>query len=465
MKPLILVVDDVDTRRETLISNLEIEGYQVMATEDPGKACELLATHHLDLLLLAGRMSDEGTDQVLATHRESKSHVSVIQLNSGQELASHEPDSRGEGLLAPMGSFSLDGLLARVALELAESSQARAEFGLSTHCDLFGQLEDVVPSRSPEMLELCDTISKISAGDSTTVLIEGESGAGKDVVARVIHKTSSRRDFPFLEINCAALPENLLESELFGHEKGAFTDAVTQKMGLLELAHSSTIFLDEIGEMSLPVQVKLLRVLEKMTFRRVGGIKDIAVNVRIIGATNKHLAQQVRAGSFREDLFYRLKVIQLRVPPLRSRQEDILPLARYFLDVFNRKFGKNFEGIAPDAVQAFQEYHWPGNIRELKNLMERTVLLEDSRLLEKRHLQLSSEDLDQSDLPRRLEDILGGPWPVKGICLESLVQELDQALVTKALNSTNGNQSRAARLLNMNRDKLRYRLKLYGLKE
>jgi transcriptional regulator with PAS, ATPase and Fis domain len=315
------------------------------------------------------------------------------------------------------------------------------------------------------MKEIYRVVRKISGGDSTTVLLEGESGVGKDVIANLIHRTSPRQAYPFLDINCAALPETLLESELFGHEKGAFTDASNQKLGLFELAHSGTIFLDEIGEMALTIQAKLLRVMEKMIFRRLGGVADIDVNVRIIAATNRNLAAQVRAGTFREDLYYRLKVVDLRVPPLRSRKEDIIPLTRFFLKQFSRKFGKEFKEIAPDARPFLLTYSWPGNIRELRNVIERTVLLENGPMLKAEHLRKLEESRWNHELPVRLQESLENPLPEEGVHLEEMVGELEEALVRKALAQSHGNQTRAAALLGLNRDKFRYRMKQYTLKE
>jgi two-component system response regulator AtoC len=361
--------------------------------------------------------------------------------------------------------IQLNSLLAVVDKALEATAEARERFKNTTQADLFGSSDEIVPSQSPAMLKIYDIVRKIAGGSATTVLIEGESGVGKDVVANLIHRTSPRSNSPFLEINCAALPELLLESELFGHEKGAFTDAVTQKMGLLELANSGTLFLDEIGEMAMPVQVKLLRVLERMSFRRVGGIADITVDVRIVAATNRNLAAQVRAGLFREDLYYRLNVVQLHVPPLRSRQDDILPLAEYFMDFYNSKFGKGFKGISDSARQAIENYSWPGNIRELRNLMERTVLLEDGPTLESAHLSLNARDHSNLELPAVLEDVLVNPLPREGIAMEQLVHEFEAVLVRKAYEAADGNQTRAARLLGLNRDKFRYRLKQYGIKD
>ena len=288
---------------------------------------------------------------------------------------------------------------------------------------------------------------------------------GKDVLADLIHRSSRRSGARFTDINCAALPVTLLESELFGHEKGAFTDAVVQKPGLLELADGGTVFLDEIGEMALASQVKLLRVLERRSFRRLGGVKDIVVDLRIIAATNRDLATQVKRGTFREDLYYRLQVVPLCVPPLRRRREDILPLAEHFLVEFNGRFDKRFESISPEAAQLLEEHPWPGNIRQLRNAMERTVLLEDGKVLLPEHMHLVSPAPEDGGLADRLAAALAGEWGRQGVPLEELVGAFEATLVRQALDTAEGNQSRAARLLQLNRDKFRYRLKQYGAKE
>jgi transcriptional regulator with PAS, ATPase and Fis domain len=315
------------------------------------------------------------------------------------------------------------------------------------------------------MQEAYAIAEQVALGDTTTVLIEGESGTGKEYFANLIHKISARHDQPFVEINCAAIPSELLESELFGHERGAFTDARAQKLGLMEIANGGTVFLDEIGEMSPMLQVKLLRVLERRTLRRVGGTKDIAVNLRIISATNQDLDSRVREGAFREDLYYRLKVVPLYVPPLRERKEDIVPLSRLFMDRFARQFKKAFREISPAAERLLLDYPWPGNIRELRNLFERTVLLETGEVLEPQHLRLTprARPAAEGTLGQRIDDLLGGSLPSGGIPFEPLVEELERSLILRASYATKWNQSRTADLLNLKRDKLRYRMKLYEL--
>ena len=325
--------------------------------------------------------------------------------------------------------------------------------------------EDYLHSSSPRMQECYAIAEQVARGDTTSVLIEGESGTGKEYFANLIHRMSGRHDKPFVEINCAAIPSELLESELFGHEKGAFTDARTQKQGLLELANNGTLFLDEIGEMSAMLQVKLLRVLERRIFKRVGGMKDISVNVRIISATNQDLDRSVQEGRFREDLYYRLKVVPLFVPPLRERREDILPLSRLFMDRFARQFKKPFREIGPAAERILLDYPWPGNIRELKNLFERTVLLETGERLEPHHLKLSARPRADAELTvgQKLDEFLNGSMLPESIPFEALIEQAERALILRASCATNWNQSKTAELLQLKRDKLRYRMKLYQI--
>jgi transcriptional regulator with GAF, ATPase, and Fis domain len=303
-------------------------------------------------------------------------------------------------------------------------------------------------------------VENLAKSNTTTVLVEGESGTGKELIANLIHKLSPRRNEPFMEINCASLPEQLLESELFGHERGAFTDAKAQKRGLFELADGGTVFLDEVGEMSLTIQVKLLRVMERMSFKRVGGTRDIKVSLRIISATNRDLAQAVREGRFREDLYYRLKVVPLKAPPLRERREDIEILAKHFLSQYNTAFSKSFQGFSEKALRVMQAYDWPGNVRELKNVMERAVLLFDGDLVEPEHLSLG-ELVRQGghETLHAIEGVISGGMPDDGVDFEGMICDIERELIDAALRKSNYNQSMAARLLGIKRDKLRYKLK------
>jgi two-component system response regulator AtoC len=361
---------------------------------------------------------------------------------------------------------NLEQLLMAVEKGLKSQKLTRELFQLRRQVKL-DMDANFIPGESPQMKEIYEVAKRVALSDTTTVLIQGESGTGKEMIATMIHKYSPRKDKPFLEINCASLPEELLESELFGHEKGAFTDAKSQKIGLLELANKGTLFLDEIGEMSLTIQVKLLRVLEKMTFRRVGGTKDIKVSVRIISATNRNLENAVQDKGFREDLYYRLKVIPIFIPPLRERKEDIYLLLKHFLNQYDRQFNKSFEDIDDGAYEIILNYPWPGNIRELKNMIERIVLLEDDTVLKPEHLPASVKEgtAQQSDttMLRMFEMVLSRPLPKDGVPFEDMLQRAEKEFITKAMKEAGGNQSRAARLLQLNRDKLRYRLKNFDL--
>jgi DNA-binding NtrC family response regulator len=325
-----------------------------------------------------------------------------------------------------------------------------------------------IETQNAAMRAIYSLARKVAQSETTTVLIAGESGTGKEHVANLIHQLSPRSDQPFLEINCASLPEPLLESELFGHEKGAFTDASAQKRGLLELADGGTLFLDEVGEMALPIQVKLLRVLERMSFRRVGGTQDIQVSVRIISATNRDLAKQVEKGAFREDLYFRLKVVPIQLPPLRERPEDLPLLAEHFLQEFSGSFGKGFRAITPEAMATIRAYPWPGNIRELRNSMERAVLLYEGEHLTADMLQIAGEesvlpDKGIAEFLEALREITEKGIPEDGIQFERLVSSVERYLITKASEKAGWNQSRAARYLHLNRDKLRTRMKNHSL--
>jgi len=285
------------------------------------------------------------------------------------------------------------------------------------------------------------------------VLITGESGTGKDLIAKVIHYSSHRAARPFLNITCSALPETLLESELFGHERGAFTDARTQKRGLLEQADEGTVFLDEVGEMTPALQAKLLRVLEEKMFRRVGGTADVRVDVRVIAATNRNLEDHVRQQKFRDDLYYRLNVLRIEMPPLRARQDDVALLAQFFVESFGREFKRSPQSISQSTERALKAYPWPGNVRELRNLIERAVLLSESDVLE-------PGDFDSLHTAHGTQS--GGrtfELPAEGVNLE----EVERSLVTQALEHAGGNQTRAAALLGLHRDQIRYRIEKFGL--
>ena len=464
----VLVVDDEQSIRHFVSRSLTDAGYEVVTAGTGADGIRLFKAEPPDLVVLDLRLPDASGLDLLEQFKAEAPATPVILITAVDDLETAVKAMRQGAFYFLRKPLALDEL-EKLVHEGLEKRQLRREVELWRRLQV--EKDGFVRCASPRMTHVYNMVEQVAQGETTSVLVQGESGTGKELIARYIHKLSPRRDKPFLDINCAAIPRDLLESELFGHEKGAFTDARAQKLGLLEMAHGGTLFLDEIGEMSLTLQVKLLRVLERMTFRRVGGLKDISVSVRIISATNQNLEKRVKEGAFREDLFYRLKVVPILVPPLRERQEDILPLATHFLRQFNLAFKKDFSRIHPEAERALLEYPWPGNIRELRNLMERTVLLERGPELLPQHLHFtvgetfaSPVEGDTDDLATRLEAALRTPViPESGIPCEELLEEFERALIQKASAASNGNQSRAAEMLRMKRDRLRYRMKIYGM--
>ena len=325
---------------------------------------------------------------------------------------------------------------------------------------------------SPKTTELMSFVQKVAASEATTILIQGESGTGKDLVAKTIHYESSRQNGPFVAINCSAIPETLMEAELFGHEKGAFTDAKQMKKGLFETANGGTLFLDEIGELSPLLQARLLRVLEDQVIPRVGGVRDMQVDVRVIAASNRDLEKAVRESHFRQDLYYRLAIIAIFIPPLRERTEDILPLVDFFIGWYNRKFKKTIKGISPETRRLLVSHNWPGNVRELKNSIERAMILEDESILRPVYMPFAVGEAARSGLTAfeassASGDGGGGKQLPNGRVLPRLyipeegtsLEEVERAMVELAMRQANGNQTHAARLLDISRDTLRYKLK------
>jgi two-component system response regulator AtoC len=318
------------------------------------------------------------------------------------------------------------------------------------------QKREVIAESAP-MREVLNFVRRVSASEATTILLEGENGTGKDLVAKTLHYQSARQAEPFIAINCAAIPETLLESELFGYEKGAFTDARSQKRGIFELADKGTLFLDEIGEIPLVLQAKLLRVLEEQNFRRLGGLKDIHLDLRVVAATNKNLREAVKEGAFRQDLYFRLNVIQILIPPLRDREEDILPLTHFFIEHYNRKFKRSIEGVTDAARNLLLAHDWPGNVRELRNAIERAMILEDSALIAPASLPITVSR-PEGDMP--VPASMAHELAMDGLSLE----DHERTLLGRALEKAGGNQTQAARLLRITRDTLRYKMKKFNLR-
>jgi DNA-binding NtrC family response regulator len=408
-----------------------------------------------DLVLLDYQLPDRDGFEVLDTLLQRDRDLPVIMITGHGSVESAVRAMRRGAVDYLEKPFEFDALLLSVEAAMQttalrrEVRRLRREAGESR-----GERELI--GRTPQMLELNGVIDRVARSDPATVLITGESGTGKNVVARAIHCRSVRAEKPFLSIPCTALPENLLESELMGHERGAFTDAHSTKKGQLELADGGSVFLDEVGELPLSIQVKLLHFFEEKTFKRIGGTRDIRVDVRILSATNRDLRSAVADGGFRSDLYYRLNIVPIWVPPLRERIADIPLLVDSFISQFNREFGKNVVGVTADAMQALMRYNWPGNVRELKNLIERMMILGAER-------QIGLSDLP-TDIHRPATLVADADGalrlPESGIDLD----ELERNLLLQALERCRGNQTAAGRLLGLNRDQVHYRMEKYSLR-
>ncbi len=456
VKEKILVADDEQSMREFLDIMLKKEGYKVSLASNGEEVAKLIENDLFDLVLLDIRMPKLDGISALKKIKAGTPETIVIMITayaSADTAIKAMKEGAYDYITKP---FKVDEikLIIKNALEkkvlqkenvlLKQAVRDRFHFG-----NIIGQ--------SPKMVVLYDLLEKVSP-TKTNILIAGESGTGKELVAKAIHYNSPRKEKPFVTLNCGAIPEPLIESELFGHMKGAFTDAIATKKGLFEVADEGTIFLDEISELPLLMQVKLLRVLQDKEFKRVGGTEDIRVDVRIIAATNKELEEAVKEKRFREDLFYRLNVIQIRLPPLRDRKEDIQILANHFLKKYSQELNKNILKISPEVLQILLNYEYPGNVRELQNIIERAVALESSEELTAHNL--SSYLSEQPLLKKGPIDI---EIPNEGIDLEKMVEDLERSLLLKALDKTKGIKKKAAELLHINFRSMRYRLEKYGL--
>ena len=456
-RPRLLIVDDDKSLREFLEILLANEGYRVETADNGQAALAMLGERPISAVLSDVKMP--GMDGV-ALLREIKANwpgVPVILITAFASLDSAVEAMR-EGawdyITKPFQIEELREVIARALAAGQETSSARpSEERLYTL--------DRMVAKSPAMLKIFELIPRIASSPSS-VLISGESGTGKELVAQAIHNMGSRRDFPFVAVNCGGIPETLLESELFGHVKGAFTGADRDREGLFARAQGGTLFLDEIGELSMALQVKLLRVVQERSFMPLGSPKEIHVDVRIVAATNRDLEQEVMEGRFREDLFYRLNVIHINVPPLRDRREDIPVLVQYFLDKYSREQGKEVQGISRYAMEALVEYPFPGNIRELENIIERSVALSATSLVLPESLSLArfKQKEVSPDHPVQVKSI---DIPPEGIDLDSLLNEIEKGLVQKALEYAGGSKTRAAELLGLNLRSFRYRLSKHGI--
>ncbi len=457
----ILIVDDEEMIRWTFKEGLECEGYEVKDFKD-GRSClehckrfgavivfldvRLPDSNGLDLLLEANKLEPEAIIKIMTAYGDVETAVTAMKRGAYDYLP--KPYN-----LVEVNLMVHKIIQANIVKSQLHHFQERFETQFSR-----------IIGENQKMKSLREEISIAAKADKTTVLIRGESGTGKELVARQIHFQSNRADKPFIDVNAAAVSGSLLESELFGHEKGAFTDAQKQKKGLFELANSGTLFLDEIGDLDMSLQVKLLRVLQERKFRRVGGTTDIHVDVRVISATNADLEKNIEEGRLRADLFYRLNIFSIKIPPLRERRSDILLLAKNFLDEFRKEFSKDISGFREDTIKIIENYDFPGNVRELRNIIERATLLESSNLIRPaslpEELKISS-NLKESSLIFN-DDV---PWRSENFSFKEYIDSVEKRIVQEVLKETDNKKSKAAQMLGLTRFALRHQLKKHGIED
>jgi len=464
-KKQVLIVDDEPNLRKILSAQLTRDGYDVMIAEDGEQGLSMLREHHIDMVITDLKMPKvDGMTLLKEALREDPELPVVMITAHGTVDTAVEALKSGafDYLTKPFDKDEVRQIVAK-ALKTKELAGTEASAPPAAAGARFG-----IIGASPGITDLYAVLERV-ADTPTTVLITGESGTGKELVARALHDHSSRKDKPFIKVNCAAIPKELIESELFGYERGAFTGAVNSKPGRFELANGGTLFLDEIGEIPVEMQVKLLRALQESEFERVGGIKTMRVDVRLVAATNRDLKKLIAAGSFREDLFYRLNVVPIRLPALRERSTDIPILVDHFLTKFNDRLKKKVTGAEQDALDVLCNYSWPGNIRELENVVERAVLFCDAQKV--RVEDLPAEVRGGPAVPittpppdANLEAALAGEGGLKEH-VKVAMSKLERELVSRALTQTNGNVTHAARLLKISRKGLQLKMKELGLRE
>ena len=455
-KNSILIIDDDDLVCLSLKKALSKLGYNVETCMDADEATDTIIRFEPDVILLDIYLTKQNGIDLLKEFQKKFADLPVIMITGYADVNIAVKAIKAgayDFLLKPIDLDQLQLVLNKALENLSLKAQVDKLYEIihedKLTADFFG------PGK--KIQHLVKSVEKLAKSSDTTILLEGESGTGKEVFAKYIHQNSPRASNAFIQINCATIPRELAESELFGHEKGAFTGAQSKtKLGKFELADNGTILLDEIGELSLDLQVKLLRVLQERKFYRVGGEKEISVNVRVLAATNKNLEEEVKAGNFREDLYYRLNVAKITIPSLRERKDDIPYLAYSFLKEFAIKFNKRIKQIDPDAMNVLQDYHWKGNIRELRNVIERAALLMEDDQLKEQHLDFLVENISAKD---NISDEFVLKVPTKGIKIDVVLKKL----ILETLNITGGNQVKAAKVLGLSRSKLRYRMEQLGI--
>jgi len=450
----VLVVDDEKSMRDLLAINLEREGYEVITVDGGEAAIETIRRELVDAVITDLRMPKVDGLAVLRAAKERAPETAVLMITAvGSTETALEAMKLGayDYITKP---FKLDEINLIVRRALERKKLWDENLYLRKQLETQHRFDNII-GKSPRILEVFETIRKIADGPST-VMVTGESGTGKELVARAIHFNSNRRARPFTSVNCGAIPENLMESELFGHVKGAFTGAIANKVGLFQTAEGGTLFLDEITEIAPSLQVKLLRAIQEREVRRVGDTRDVKVDARLIAASNRDLEEAVSEGDLREDLFYRLNVIPIHLPPLRERREDIPILVSHFLQKFARQLGREVRGVSPEALAVLERHQWPGNIRELENVLERAIVLGGSDVV-------AAEALPESVRRERPAKGMEIDLPEDGMDLDATLDNLERRYLQRALDRTSGVQTKAAELLRMTFRQFRYKLQKHGM--
>lgn len=452
---MILVVEDEKALRIALCSMLEDEGFKTLEAEDGKVAIELMREERPELVITDLKMPRVDGMRLLKRVKEIDSQIPVIIITAyGSSNTAIEAIKNGayDYITKP---FDLDEVVLKVKRALSHEALALEVKALKDELSNKYKVDNII-GNTGQMQDIYKTIGRV-AETRATVLIQGESGTGKELVANAIHYNSLRKNGPFVKINCASLPESLLESELFGHEKGAFTGAISSRKGKFELADQGSIFLDEIGEMSPVLQSKLLRVLQDQSFDRVGGNQPVKVDVRVIAATNKNLEKEVKDGNFREDLYYRLNVVFIKIPPLRERKEDLTVLVEHFLEKYSRDAKFQTIGISKGAFDCLKNYDWPGNVRELENVIERAIVFSGGNIITLEHLPVTLRPAENIVTPSMFEN--------DNMHFKDIVSDMEKELIVRALNKANWNRSKAAEILNINRRLLYSKIKEYNISE
>lgn len=455
MKPTILIVDDDEVMRETLSDVLRKGGYEIFSEKSGYGALSIIKKNIIDLILLDMRLPDVDGIEVLRKIKEIDTDILVIMMTAYSDVETAVSSMKSGAYHYINKPFELEELKLLIEKGLETKSLINEVRRLRSQQKEGGQ-DSYIHGLSPQIQSVKELIGMISKTHKTSVLIQGESGTGKELAANAIHYSSNRSNKPLMKINCSAIPDSLLESELFGYEKGAFTDAKNTKKGLFELADGGTVFLDEIGDMKPFLQSKILRVLENQTFMRVGGEREIKVDVRIIAATNKDLESLVKDGFFRKDLYYRLKVMVVEMPPLRERVEDILLLSNLFIEENNKEHGKNIKGFSEEAKKLMIQYNWPGNVRELKNIIERAMILTDEEFITPKHLPFELKQSQRYGQAGKDSELFETP-------AEMSLDHMERVHISKVLERLDWNKSKASKALGISRATLRAKLKRYNL--